>query len=140
MIITKEHVFAIIGFTLIAFTLFLLFCDLDDNPLYNLVKPTVEDRYYTLNNQYVGDIEDEGTLYTNCLIFNVQPLNNGLNAAGSPTKLYLAGEHITRTYFKNGEIIVVTWVYQIDGINRISSITPYNFYTNATNINFLFVN
>ncbi|MCK4500598.1 hypothetical protein KAU11_08870, partial [Candidatus Babeliales bacterium] len=75
----KQYIYAGIGFLIIAFTIFLLVCDPCDNPLYNVVKPTVEDRYYVLNAQYVGDITNEGRTYTNCLIFDVQPLNMGLN-------------------------------------------------------------
>ena len=132
----KQYIYAGIGFLIIAFTMFLLVCDPCDNPLYNVVKPTVEDRYYVLNAQYVGDITDEGKTYTNCLIFDVQPLNNGLNPVGSEHRLYFAKEHMLRSDLKNGEIVVVTWLHQINGVNKINGVISKEMNDNLININF----
>lgn len=136
MNLKKEHIFAVIGFSIIAFSMFLLVCDLDDNPLYNLVKPTVEQRYYTLNNQYIGDITDEGKLYTNCLIFDVQLLNIGLNPVGDAHKLYFADEYVTRFDLKDDEIIIVTWLHQINGVDKISGVISKEMNDNLINIKF----
>lgn len=132
----KPYIYAGIGFLIIAFTIFLLVCEPRDNPLYNVVKPTVEDRYYVLNAQYVGDITDEGRTYTNCLIFDVHSLNNALNPVGNEHRLYFAKEHMLRSDLKDGEIIVVTWLHQINGVDKISGVISKEMNDNLININF----
>lgn len=132
----KQYIYAGIGFLIISFTILLLVCDPCDNPLYNVVKPTVEYRYYVLNAQYVGDITDEGKTYTNCLIFDVQPLNNALNPVGSEHRLYFAKEHMLRSDLKDGEIIVVTWLHQINGVDKINGVISKEMNDNLININF----
>lgn len=132
----KQYIYAGIGLLIIAFTMFLLTCHPCDNPLYNAVKPTVEYRYYVLNAQCIGDIIDEGKTYTNCLIFDVQPLNNALNPCGSEHQLYFAKEHMLRPDLKDGKIIVVTWLHQINGVDKINGVVSKEMNDNLININF----
>jgi len=132
----KQYIYAGIGLLITAFTMFLLVCDPCDNPLYEAVKPTVEYRYYVLNAQCIGDIADEGKSYTNCLIFDVQPLNNALNPWGSKHQLYFAKEHMLRSDLKNGEMIVVTWLHQINGVDKINGVISKEMNDNLININF----
>ena len=132
----KPFIYAGIGFLIIAFTIFLLICDPCDNPLYNVVKPTVEERYYVLNAQYVGDITNEGRTYSNCLIFDVQPLNSALNPSGDVHRLYFANEHRVRSDLKDNEIIVVTWLHQINGVDKINGVISKEMNDNLININY----
>ena len=132
----SEYICAIIGFCIISFSVFLLVCDPCDNPLYNAVKPTVEERYYILNGQCVGDITDEGNTYTNCLIFDVQPLNTALNPSGDAHRLYFANENMMRSDLKDNEIIVVTWLHQINGVDKINGVISKEMNDNLINIHF----
>lgn len=132
----KQYIYTGVGFLIITFTISLLVCDPCDNPLYNMVKPTVEDRYYILNAQRLGDITDEGKTYTNCLIFDVQPLNSGLNTVDSEHRLYFAKEHMLRSDLKDGEIIVVTWIHQINGIDKINGVISKEINDNLINLHF----
>ena len=132
----KQYIYGGIGFLIIVFTMFLLVCDPCDNPLYNMVKPTVENRYYVLNAQYVGDITNEGKTYTNCLIFDVQPLNTALNPVGDEHRLYFANENMLRSDLKDNEIIVVTWLHQINSVDKISGVISKEMNDNLININF----
>jgi len=110
----------------------------EQGPLYDIIKPTAEQRYYILIDQHMGDIIDSGILYDDCLIFNVQPLDVGLNPCGSEHKLYFANENKVRSDLRNGEIIICTWVIQITGQECIQGVVSYEYWEKMNEIDFEF--
>lgn len=114
--------YVVIGFSMIALSLFLLLCPLNQNPLYNFTKPTVEHKHYTLLNQRVCDVVVDGELCIGCLVMDVQPLDSGLNRVGDEEQLHFKDEHEIRYNLKNNETIMVTWLHRIDGISKINGV------------------
>lgn len=91
-------------------------------PLYEALKPTVVEKQYTLQKQYIGDIEDDGKVYRNVLIFNV------ITPSDQKEMLYFAGEHIKRSDINDGDEIIVTWSTQFNGETRAVSVVCVDMY------------
>jgi len=122
----RRTIITIISFFVIAFTFYLLFVPIIHNPIYNLVKPTVENRYYLVVDSRCTDIILQNEYYANATILTVQPLNFGLNADGGEEQIYIPNSNLIINDVKKDDIIVVAWIYKINGRNRILSVISYD--------------
>ncbi|MCK5387069.1 MAG: hypothetical protein KAJ39_07775 [Gammaproteobacteria bacterium] len=134
----RKSIIIFLSCFVIAFTFYLLFVPVTQNPIYNLVKPTVENRYYTLIDTRIDDITIQDVYYINATVLTVQPLNIGLNAVGGEDKLHIPNSNIVLNDVKKGDIIVVAWFCRIDGEDRILSVVSYDSYIKL-NDNKLFI-
>ena len=135
----RNALLVLVALNLFAFSALLFMGANGVGPVYEVLKPTAEDEYYILNSQTVGDITVDGAEYTNILLFNVTPLDSGLNKARGEEILYFAKENMLRNDLEDGEIIICTWVTQVTGGSRIINVISYEDYNTIkeSGINFL---
>jgi hypothetical protein len=124
----KKVLFGLIALNLMACSTMLFITASGQGALYEAIKPSVVEERYILQNQYVGMIIDDWTIYEDVLIFDVIMLDDSLNEIGEPTKLYFATEHVKRSDLQNGDVIVCSWLVQVTGERRITSVVNLDMY------------
>ena len=124
----KKLLWGLIALNLMACSTILFITASGQGPLYEAIKPRVVNEYYILQNQYVGDIVVGTTIYQDILVFDVIPLGADLEPIGNPHKLYFARERTLRTDLHDEDVIVCSWLVQVTGERRITSVANLDMY------------
>ena len=121
----KKALLGLIAINLMACSILLFITASGQGALYEAIKPTVVEERYILEKQYVGDINHNGKEYINVLIFEVTHIETN-----QKDRLYFADEYVKRFDLNDGDIIVCTWLFQINGEKQITSVMNLGTYNN----------